>query len=590
MAGCGDRLFQVAWHYRRGKSRGVHRLTTPWAGFAGLVDREYERTHADPRGEALEPMLAESPCPECLGERLGAEARAVAFGGLRFPEFARLPVAQALDWLRSGPWAGAAAAELRPLLRRRLEALDRAGLGYLAMDREMATLSGGEAQRARLAAALDEGLCGVAYVLDEPTRGLHPRDTARLADLLRTLADAGNAVVVVEHDPGIIARADRIIELGPGAGPDGGRITAAGTRPNCAPIPPRHTARALRGPGPAREPAPFRPGVTVRGACRHNLRGFDLTFPIGALVALTGVSGSGKSTLLHEVLAGSIRAGRPVGCAALEWHAVIPDLLAQGQGAAVPGGQSSVATLTGVADPLRRRFAATPLARARKWSARQFSSAVPGGRCEACQGRGAVTIALDLLPDVTVGCEECGGLGFRPEVLECTVAGMSIAGALGATVARLVQSFAQDRAIAQPLQALVEAGLGYLTLGQDGRPLSAGEDQRLRLAGLLARAETGPRAAVLLDEPTRGLGAGEVERLLAVLGRLARAGHLVVAVEHHLELIAAADWIIDLGPEGGAGGGAVVVQGPRRRGGRLPGSFTGQALAGSRQSPPPCFL
>jgi excinuclease ABC subunit A len=276
-----------------------------------------------------------------------------------------------------------------------------------------------------------------------------------------------------------------------------------------------------------------------------------------------------------------------VGCAALEWHLPVPELLAQDQMAPSPGGQSSVATLTGVAEPLRRRFAATPQAKARKWTARHFSTASPGGRCETCQGRGVVTVALDLLPDVTVGCEDCQGLRFQPSVLDCRVAGLDIAQALEATVGDLALSFRDDPAIARPLQALADIGLGYLRLGQDGNTLSAGEGQRLRLAALLGHADADALrgqadarpAAVLLDEPTRGLGFGEVDRLLTALGRLARAGHLVVAVEHNLDFIAGADWIIDLGPEGGAGGGAVVAQGPPGALAACGESLTGQALA-----------
>jgi len=579
MAGCGARVFQVDWHYQRGQARGVHQLSTPWAGFAALVDREYERTHADPKGEALERLLGERPCPACAGERLNPESRAVTFAGLRFPELARMPVAEALGWFRTGP-GGPVADTLRPLLLRRLEALDRAGLGYLSADREMATLSGGEAQRVRLAAALDEGLSGVAYVLDEPTRGLHPRDTARLAGTLLRLAGAGNAVVVVEHDPGIIARAGLVLELGPGAGPDGGRLMASGTPARLLAEGASHTGQLLRRRAlPLAPPGgPYRPGVTVRGACLHNLRGFDLTFPAGALVAVTGVSGSGKSSLVQGVLARSIQAREAVGCAGLEWHQPVPGLLAQAQQDA-RGGQSTVATLAGVAEPLRKRFAASPEARALKLTARHFSSAGPGGRCEACQGRGVVTVALDLLPDVTVGCEECQGRRFQPKVLECRVAGLAIDQVLAATVADLARSFAQDPAIAKPLRALADIGLGYLALGQDHAALSAGERQRLRLAGLLAGAGARP-AAVLLDEPTRGLGFGEVDRLLAALRRLARAGHLVVAVEHDLDFIAGSDWVIDLGPEGGAGGGTVVVQGPPSVVAACAESHTGRALGG----------
>jgi excinuclease ABC subunit A len=267
-----------------------------------------------------------------------------------------------------------------------------------------------------------------------------------------------------------------------------------------------------------------------------------------------------------------------VGCAGLECPYPLADLLCQDQAGPAPGGQSSVASLAGVAEALRKRFAATPLARERRWAARHFGTGAPGGRCEACQGRGVITVAMDLLPDVTVGCEACQGLRFQPEVLECRVAGLSIAEVLAATAGDLARTFARDAAIAGPLQALVDLGLGYLALGQEGATLSAGEAQRLRLAGLLARAGAGP-AAVLLDEPTRGLGFGEVDRLLAALRRLARAGHLVVAVEHNLDFIAAADWIIDLGPEGGAGGGTLVAEGPPAVVAACRTSLTGRALA-----------
>jgi excinuclease ABC subunit A len=584
MAGCGPRVFQVDWHYQRGKVRGVHQLSTPWAGFAVLVDREYERIHADPKGEALEPLLAERPCPACAGERLNPESRAVTFAGLRLPELARMPVAEALRWFAALPQDDPVPATLVPLLLRRLEALDRAGLGYLDSDREMASLSGGEAQRVRLAASLDEGLSGICYVLDEPTRGLHPRDTARLAGLLRRLAGAGNAVVVVEHDPGIIEQADLVLELGPGAGPEGGRLVASGSPARLMAEGAGHTGQLLRRRARPLAPraGPFRPGVTVRGACLHNLRGIDVTFPQGALVVVTGVSGSGKSSLVQGVLARSLAArlqGRgPVGCAALELHQPVAELLAQEQTGG-PGGQSTVATLAGVADPLRRKFAASAEAKALGLTARHFSSTSPGGRCEACQGRGVVTVALDLLPDVTVGCEECQGRRFQPQVLQCQVAGLGIDQVLAATVEELARSFARDPVIARPLRALADFGLGYLTLGQDRSALSAGEWQRLRLAGLLGRAGAGA-AAVLLDEPTRGLGFAEVDVLLAALRRLAQAGHLVVAVEHHLDFIAGADWVIDLGPEGGAGGGAVLVAGPPGAVAAWPGSLTGQALRG----------
>jgi excinuclease ABC subunit A len=585
MAGAGDLTLAVTWAYKRGRSTGSHVLNTRWAGLARLVDAEYERTHQDPGGAALEALLGETPCPDCAGERLRPEARAVTVAGARLPELLALTAAGLRAWLERLPVlegaAGAAWTELREPLLRRLAALADAGLGHLAADRELATLSGGEAQRVRLAAALGAGLCGVAYILDEPTRGLHPRDSGRLMRVLRGLADTGNAVVVVEHDPEVIRLADQVIELGPGAGPDGGRILAQGPPALLRLRAGSHTAQALAARPPAAAPRPFRPGVALRGVRLNNLRGFDLVLPVAAVVAVTGVSGSGKSSLVHGVLAPSVRAAlrgeAPVGCTALELLAPLAGVRSLAQDP--PGGSagSSVASLAGVAEGLRRRFAATPEARALGLSARHFSTASPGGRCEACAGLGVLTVAMDLLPDVLVGCEACQGRRFLGPVLDCRLAGLDIAEVLEAGVAELAERFRTLPAIARPLAALVEVGLGYLRLGQAAGTLSAGEAQRLRLAELLqAGAEP---LAVLLDEPARGLGRAEGERLLAALGALAAAGHLVVVVEHDLDLIAGADWVIDLGPGGGPEGGALLVQGPPALLAAEPGSATGQALA-----------
>ncbi|MFN7957879.1 MAG: ATP-binding cassette domain-containing protein [Holophagaceae bacterium] len=588
MAGTGATMHEVAWRFRRGRTEGVHQLRTLWDGFAALVEREYERLHADPRSEELEALLTDAPCPACGGERLREGPRAVRFGGLRLPELLALTVDGALAWLE-GPAVLdlpsrtlSLTEDLRQELRTRLSSLADAGLGYLALRRELASLSGGEAQRVRLAAALGGGLVGVTYVLDEPTQGLHPRDVQRLGRVLRRLADAGNAVVVVEHDASLIAAADQILELGPGAGPEGGRLVASGPPAGLARGDSR-TGALLRRTGnvhAANASTPV-PGVLVRGASLHNLKGIDVAFPTGTLVAVTGVSGSGKSSLLLDVLAPSLRnhlAGRgPVGCEGLDLRANLQEVLTADQ--AVPGTAwgSTVLTLAGLAEPLRKRFAATPRARALKLTAKHFSTAMPGGRCEACEGRGVITVAMDLLPDVTVGCETCGGLRFRPEVLECQLVGRSIAEVLEATVADLAGAFAGDAVLAPPLKALEDVGLGYLRVGQAGAALSAGERQRLRLAGLLA-APAGPRAAILLDEPTRGLGFEDVDRLAATLHRLVREGHLVAVVTHDLDLIAACDWIIDLGPEGGAGGGRVVVEGPPGVVRACAASHTGRAL------------
>ncbi len=576
MHGAGDRLFAVEWSYRRGKRSGVHRFEARWAGFARLVEAEYERVHADERGEELEPLLVDLRCADCNGERLKPAPRAVTFGGLRAPEASRREADSLGVWLDSLEQGAAAApvspgilsltAPIRLDLGRRVQALCDTGLGYLAPERELSTLSGGEAQRVRLAAALGGGLTGVTYVLDEPTQGLHPRDTARLAAALRSLSAAGNAVVVVEHDPDLVAAADHVVELGPGAGPDGGRIVASGSPATLEADPSTYTAR-LRVHGraiPGRRRPTLSPGVTVWGATRNTLKGIDVEFPSGGLVVVTGVSGSGKSTLVLEVLAPSLRAAMrgaaPVGCRALELHAPFEAVLSSDQDPPAAGGGSTVATISGVAERLRKRFAGTPGARALGLSAKAFSSRTPGGRCETCGGRGIVTVAMDLLPDVTVGCEACGGRRFSDAVLSCRLDGRSLTDVLDAPVADAASWFVGDPFMEVPLAALVEIGLSYLRLGQEATALSSGERQRLRLARLMATPRAG-RTALLLDEPTRGLGFDDVGRLLAALGRLAAEGHLVVVVEHHRDVLAAADWLVELGPEGGERGGRFIRAG-----------------------------
>ncbi|HRY43628.1 MAG TPA: ATP-binding cassette domain-containing protein [Thermoanaerobaculia bacterium] len=571
MDGAGERTFEVDWSWKRGKRSGVHRLAAKWAGIARLVEAEYERVHADERGEELEPLLVDRPCTTCGGERLAPHSRAVTFAGKRAPETTDSESDSLVAWLDGiaarhagvAPSLLAATAPVREALAPRLRALCDAGLGYLSPAREMASLSGGEAQRVRLAAALGGGLVGVTYVLDEPTQGLHPRDTERLVGVLRSLADAGNAVVVVEHDAALVAAADHVIELGPLAGPEGGLVVADGPPAELRADPSTYTARLLArtDASPSRAPRALFPGVTVRGAHRHNLKDVDVDFPAGGLVVVAGVSGSGKSTLVLEVLAPSLRAALRgddrVGCRALERHAEIEDVLASDQEGLAVGGGSTVATLTGVGEELRRLLAATPEAKRRKLAATAFSTNVPGGRCESCAGRGVVRVPMDLLPDVTVGCETCAGRRFSDDVLACRLDGRSITDLLDAPVSDATAWLADRPALAAPLAALRDLGLGYLRVGQEGTTLSSGERQRLRLARLLV-APRPDRVAVLLDEPTRGLALDDVDRLLSALGRLAAEGHLVVVVEHHPAVLAAADRVVELGPEGGERGGRIV--------------------------------
>ncbi len=373
-------------------------------------------------------------------------------------------------------------------------------------------------------------------------------------------------MVVAEHDPDLVGAADHVVELGPGSGPEGGLVVASGPPSALAADPSTYNGRLL-GRTDTKRHGPRRglsPGVSIRGASRHTLKNVDVEIPAGGLVVIAGVSGSGKSTLVLEVLAPSLRAairgGAPVGCRALELHAPFEAVLASDQDVLAIGSGRTVATLVQVAEPLRRRFAATPEAQARKLTAKAFSTNSPGGRCETCLGRGVITVAMGLLPDVTVECEACGGRRFSDDVLACQLDGRNLTDILDAPVGTLEAWFDGDRQVAAPIRALCEIGMSYLRLGQEAGALSSGERQRLRLARLLAQPHAG-RTAVLFDEPTRGLGFEDVDRFLRALGRLAAEGHLVAVVEHHRDVLASADWLVELGPEGGARGGRILRAG-----------------------------
>ncbi len=589
--GTGDLELDVDWHYRRGTRAGVHRFRTKWIGLAGLVAEEYARKHADRRGAALEPLLRPVTCTGCGGRRLRPEALAVRVAGRNVAELLGLTVTESLAFFADlqartdGGWRREAMADLAHDVVARLGRLRDAGLGYLSLDRSASTLSSGEAQRIRLATEIGSGLTGITYVLDEPTAGLHPRDTSRLLGLLRSLRDAGNTVVVVEHDEDVIRAADHVIDMGPGAGEAGGCIVAAGTPDAIAASQASITGRYLR--RAARESRGgsgrrLRRGVSVAHASRHNLRDLCVDIPAGGLIAVTGVSGSGKSTLLFDVVAPAF-AGR--GASIDETGLIVASHEPFGRVIAadrdrIAGGTSSMpATIVGVFDAIRERFAATDHARREGWSRRHFSTNGPGGRCEACEGVGRVRVSMDFLPDVWVPCEECRGRRFQPAVLECRLDGRSIADVLEMTVAEARPAFAAVASIARPLAGLVDLGLGYLKLGQGADTLSGGERQRLLLATELLRSGSGP-SLFLFDEPTTGLHFHDVWRLLAVFDRLIDAGHTVVVAEHNLEVIRAADWVIDLGPEGGDGGGRVVAEGTPA-GVAATASWTGRALAGA---------
>ncbi len=607
LEGAGEREFDVEWAYQRGPRRGVHRFTARWIGLLALVRQEYERTHGDRRGEAVSPLMVPVACLACGGARLKPEALAVRVAGLGIHQWLARTVTENLalfEAIERGETdqtdrARQATRDLRADLVRRLARLQDAGVSYLTLDRPAVTLSGGEAQRLRLAAALQSGLTGVCYVLDEPTVGLHARDTARLLSLLRALRDAGNTVVVVEHDLDVIEAADHVIELGPAAGPAGGQIVAAGTPAAIA----LHSGSATgpylaarrKAAAPRRKPRTLSPGLSVRGARAHNLGGLDIDMPSGGLVAVSGVSGSGKSSLVFDAIAPSLGPAppahgpvpSPVGCTAIDVHAPFAAVVNVGTAAAGTSPWSSPATLVGLLDPLRDVYAATAEASARHLRRSHFSTAVRGGRCEACEGLGRTRVSMDFLPDVWVHCEECDGKRFGPAVLACTIDGRSLADVLDMTCDEAL-AFMQELPLAKraravsltALGALRDSGLGYLRLGQAARTLSGGERQRLVIAAALARPRSGP-SLFLMDEPTSGLHMQDVDRLLAVFDRLIGDGHTVVAVEHHLGVVAAADWVIDLGPEGGDGGGRLVAAGTPEQVAGCAESWTGRALATS---------
>ena len=527
-----------------------------------------------------------APCPECHGLRLRPESRACL---LPNPAGAPAPITDLLaatisaahDFFQSY----LTAPDLLPPVARvareildRLVFLGRVGVGYLTLDRECATLSGGEAQRIRLATQIGSSLSGVLYVLDEPSIGLHPRDTARLLDTLRDLRDRGNTVVVVEHDPDIICAADHVIDMGPGAGRLGGTVLFSGTVSDLLRCPASVTAPYLASSTQSSGAVPKVPTVSkvpsptllLRDAHAHNLRHIDVEIPLGRLVAITGVSGSGKSTLVHDELipAVQVQFGR---------RAAIDKLVLVDQNPIGRTPRSNPATYTGLFDDIRALFAQTPTARARGYGPARFSFNAKGGRCEICKGDGVLSLEMSFLPDATVPCPQCAGRRYNRETLEIRYAGRTIADVLSMTVDEALPVFAPFPRIRRPLEALRDVGLGYIQLGQPAATLSGGEAQRVKLAAELQRpAER--HTLYVLDEPTSGLHFADVERLLDILLRLRDNGHTVVVVEHNLDVIRAADWIIDLGPEGGDQGGLVVAAGPPAAIAACPASHTGAAL------------
>jgi excinuclease ABC subunit A len=563
------------------------------ANFEGVIPNLRRRFDEGPwtDQEALEPFRALRPCLTCHGERLKAESRAVRVKGRRLTEFVGQPIAEALPMVESMELterefliAGRVLKEIRD----RLRFLSEVGVGYLSLSRSAATLSGGEAQRIRLATQIGSQLTGVLYVLDEPSIGLHQRDNRRLLGTLGRLRNLGNTVLVVEHDEETIRTADYLVDLGPGAGEHGGHVIFQGRPQQLLSAPGASlTGQYLTGARAILAPPERRAGnggrIVVRGASANNLQNLDVMFPLGTLTAVTGVSGSGKSTLVNEILYRALARAiyratdEPGAHSSIEGIELIDKVIQIDQSPIGRTPRSNPATFTGLFTFVRELFAMLPEARARGYKAGRFSFNVKGGRCETCQGDGVIAIEMHFLPDVYVTCEECKGRRYNRETLEIGYRGKSIADLLELTVAQALELVEHFPPIATRLRTLQEVGLGYITLGQSATTLSGGEAQRVKLSRELARRGTG-RTMYILDEPTTGLHFEDVRKLLDVLHRLVEQGNTVVVIEHNLDVIKCADWVIDLGPEGGKDGGRILFEGKPEDLVNIPESYTGAAL------------
>jgi excinuclease ABC subunit A len=517
-------------------------------------------------------LEVDQQCEACEGRRLNPEALAVLWRGKSIADYSALPVLdlkKSFDEKTLKGREAEIARDLVPELKSRLGFLDEVGLGYLTLDRSAPTLSGGEAQRIRLAAQLGSNLRGVCYILDEPTIGLHHRDNQVLLDVLEKLESKGNSLVVVEHDEDTIRRAQHVIDLGPGAGKLGGEVTAQGSADALMRNPASLTGRFLREPlkhplQPRRKITNETPSLEVKGAKLHNLKNVDARVPMGRLVLVTGVSGSGKSTLARDVLFNSLKEKRAVGCKTVKNVKAVERVLEVDQTPVGKTPRSCPATYVGFWDQIRRLFADTAEARMRGWTASRFSFNTAGGRCEECEGQGLKKVEMSFLPDVKVTCEACNGARFNPDTLTVKMRGKSVGEVLAMSVDEAVEYFSAHASIHRSLRLLQDVGLGYLSLGQQSPTLSGGEAQRIKLVYELAkRSETS--TLYVLDEPTVGLHMADVEKLIRVLHRLVDSGNTVVVIEHNLDVIAEADWLIDLGPEGGSGGGRIVFQGVPER-------------------------
>jgi len=582
----GER-FRVNYENRWGETRI---FDTDYEGVIPILQRRYRESQSDAARSEYEEYMSSRPCPACGGKRLKPEALAVRIGGLNIAEVAAFSVREAQQFfarLELSEREQLIAERVLKEIQARLGFLVNVGLDYLTLDRVTGTLSGGEAQRIRLATQIGSSLMGVLYILDEPSIGLHQRDNQRLIHTLEKLRDLGNTVLVVEHDQETMEAADFLVDIGPGAGEQGGEVVAAGTLEQVKACPRSLTGQYLSGrrriPVPVERRRPNGNWLTVLGASEHNLKGIDVKIPLGVFVCVTGVSGSGKSTLVNDILyrrlAQDLNGARtlPGRHAGIQGEEHLDKVIAIDQSPIGRTPRSNPATYTGAFDPIREVFSLTPEARMRGYKPGRFSFNVRGGRCEACRGDGILKIEMHFLPDVYVPCEVCKGKRYNRETLEVKYKGKSIADVLEMTVSEALPFFTNIPRIAGKLETLYDVGLGYIRLGQPATTLSGGEAQRVKLATELARRSNG-RTLYILDEPTTGLHFCDIEKLLQVLQRLVEAGDTVLVIEHNLDVIKCADYIIDLGPEGGEGGGRVVACGTPEEVAACPASYTGQFL------------
>jgi excinuclease ABC subunit A len=585
--GTGGERVQVSYRNRFGRRRSY---STQFEGIVRSLERRYRETDSDVSREKIEEYMTLRPCPDCKGARLRPESRAVLIDGTPIHEFCHLSARRALDWIREREFSEHDRRIARLVIREieeRLQFLENVGIGYLSIDRASATLSGGEAQRIRLATQIGSSLVGVLYILDEPSIGLHQRDNEKLIATLERLRNLGNTVLVVEHDEGTMRAADHIVDIGPAAGEYGGRVVAEGTAEEVSRVEGSPTGQFLAGtrrievPAKRRTPSGY---VEIKGAAENNLRSVDVKIPLGVLCSVCGVSGSGKSTLVNEVLLKSasnalhrtrVRAGAHKKVTGLEQ---LDKIINVDQSPIGRTPRSNPATYIGLFDQIRELFSKTQEARARGYKPGRFSFNVKGGRCEVCRGDGQIKIEMHFLPDVYVPCEQCHGKRYNRETLEVRFKGKTIADVLEMPIEEALEFFAHIPKIRRRVQALVDVGLGYMRLGQPATTLSGGEAQRVKLAAELSKVATG-RTMYVLDEPTTGLHFADIQRLLEVLDTLVEAGNSIVVIEHNLDVIKVSDRLIDLGPEGGDEGGQLIAQGTPEQVAAVEASYTGQFLA-----------